>query len=171
MILMQADAKSVRRTIKAAIGAIDPQAVSYFNNVVVTQLLQMYAAERFKGEGVTTGVGTSVGKWAPLRPYTQRERKSLGYNPKHPILQREGTLKDWITGAQGMQVAQELFIWPAMLPPNRSSLHFAYACAQTGRKRSARHPARKIAAVGQYEAETFAAMMARRVTGAMNSAK
>lgn len=170
MILMESDGKAVRNKIKAAIGAIEPQAVSYFNNVVVTQLLQLYTENRFDQEGANT-LGTSVGKWAPLAPYTQQERAKLGYGAQHMILQREGTLKDWITGAQGMQVAQELFIWPAKLPPNRSSLHFAYACAQTGRVRSGPHAPRKIAAVGQYEAETFAQMMARRVTGAMNVAK
>lgn len=167
---MELDAKSVRKKIKAAIGAIDPQGISYFNNIVATQLLQLYARERFKGEGVTGGVGTSVGKWDPLRPYTQQDRASRGYGPKSPINVRTGGLRDWITGAQGMQVAQELFIWPAKLPPNRSSMHFAYACAQTGRKRSGPHRPRKIAAVGQYEAETFAAMLSRRVTLAVNSA-
>jgi len=170
MILMQADGKSVRNKIKAAIQAIDPVAVSYFNNTIVTQLLQLYASERFRGEGTTNGVGTSVGQWAELATYTKYDRKRRGFQPDHPILQRTGGLKDWVTGAQGMQVAQELFIWPAKLPPNRSSLHFAYACAQTGRVSKAPHAPRKIAAVGQYEAETFTEMMARRVTRAMNNA-
>lgn len=171
MILMQTDAKSVRRVIKAAIGAIEPQAVSYFNNVVVTQLLQLYARERFKGEGETGGAGTSVGQWSELATYTKMDRKRKGFQPDHPINVRTGGLKDWVTSAQGMQVAQELFIWPARLPPNRSSLHFAYACAQTGRVSKAPHSPRKIAAVGQYEAETFTQMLGRRVTGAMNYAK
>lgn len=171
MFVVDIDAKSVQKKLNAAANAIEPQAISYFNNVVVTQLLQLYAAERFRGEGTTNGVGTSVGKWAPLRPYTQDERERLGFPRQHPINKRTGELKDWITGSAGMQVAQELFIWPARMPPNNSSLHFAYACAQTGRKTSAPHPPRKIAAVGQYEAETFSQMLGRRVTAAMNYAK
>lgn len=170
-IHMEIDAREVKAKIKAAIGAIEPNAVSYFNNMVVTQLLQLYASERFENEGTTNGVGTSAGKWAPLAKYTQEQRDKLGYGPKHDILQREGTLKAWVTGAQGMQVANELFIWPARMPPNRSSLHFAYACAQTGRKRSAPHDPRKIAVVGQYESETFTQMLSRRITRAMNNAK
>lgn len=171
MFVVDIDAKGVKAKIDAAFKAIEPRAISYFNNVVVTQLLQLYTAERFRGQGNTSGVGTSVGKWAPLRPYTQQDRANQGYGPTSPILERTGGLKDWITGEHGMQVAQELFIWPAKLPPNNSSMHFAYACAQTGRKRSGPHPPRKIAAVGQYEAETFTQMLGRRVTAAMNYAK
>lgn len=170
MLYLQFDDKSIKRVIKAAIRAIEPQGISEFNNVVAAPLLQLYAKNRFENEGQNT-LGTAVGKWDPLRPYTQQDRKMHGFPPKHPINVRTGGLKDWITGAPGMQVAQELFIWPAKLPPNRSSMHFAYACAQTGRKRSGPHRPRKIAAVGQYEAESFAAMMARRITGAMDSAK
>lgn len=170
MFVVDIDAKGVKAKIDAAFKAIEPQAISYFNNIVVAQLLQLYTKNRFDQEGANT-IGTSVGKWAPLRPYTQQDRASQNYGAQHMILQREGTLKDWITGAQGMQVAQELFIWPAKMPPNNSSMHFAYACAQTGRKRSGPHPPRKIAAVGQYEAETFTQMLGRRVTLAMNNAK
>ena len=170
MFVVDIDAKGVKAKIDAAFKAIEPQAISYFNNVVVTQLLQMYTKKRFEGEGVPA-IGTSVGKWAPLRPYTQDDRESQSYGRTTPILERTGGLKDWITGAQGMQVAQELFIWPAKMPPNNSSMHFAYACAQTGRKRSGPHPPRKIAAVGQYEAETFTQMLGRRVTAAMTYAK
>lgn len=170
MFVVEIGAKDVKAKLKAAQGAIEPQAISYFNNVIVTQLLQLYAKERFDKEGANT-VGTSVGKWDPLRPYTQKDRESQGYNPTKPILVRSGGLKDWITGEHGMQIAQELFIWPAKLPPNNSSMHFAYACAQTGRVRSGPHNPRKIAAVGQYEAETFAEMLGRRVTAAMQYAK
>lgn len=31
--------------------------------------------------------------WAPLAPYTQRERRRLGYPPQHPILQRTGSYR------------------------------------------------------------------------------
>jgi hypothetical protein len=171
MFVVDIDAKGVKAKIDAAFKAIEPQAISYFNNVVVAQLLQLYTKERFAGEGDTGGVGTSVGQWAELATYTKYDRKRRGFQPDHPINVRTGGLKDWVTGAQGMQVAQELFIWPAKLPPNNSSMHFAYACAQTGRTRSGPHPPRKIAAVGQYEAETFTQMLGRRVTAAMTYAK
>lgn len=171
MFVVDIDAKGVKAKIDAAFKAIEPQAISYFNNVVVAQLLQLYAKQRFKGEGLTGGAGTSVGKWDPLRPYTMDDRERLGFPRERPINVRTGGLKDWITGAAGMQVAQELFIWPAKMPPNNSSMHFAYACAQTGRVRSGPHAPRKIAAVGQYEAETFTQMLGRRVTAAMNYAK
>lgn len=32
----------------------------------------------------------SAAAWAPLAPFTQRERRRLGYPPQHPILQRSG---------------------------------------------------------------------------------
>lgn len=170
MFVVDIGSKDLSRKLRAAEGAIGPQAISYFNNVIVTQLLQLYAKERFAKEGANT-VGTGVGKWDPLRPYTQEDRKNQGYNPTKPILVRSGGLKDWVTGEKGMQIAQELFIWPARLPPNNSSMHFAYACAQTGRKLSGPHRPRKVAAVGQYEAETFSEMLGRRVTAAMQYAK
>lgn len=36
-----------------------------------------------------TAEGSAV-RWAPLAPFTQRERRRLGYPPQHPILQRSG---------------------------------------------------------------------------------
>ena len=44
---------------------------------------------RFKKE-----TGPSGRKWAQLKPTTVRERKSKGFGPSHPILERTGRLKN-----------------------------------------------------------------------------
>ena len=38
------------------------------------------------------------GRWGPLRPRTQIERQLLGYDPRHPILYRTGSLLDTLRG-------------------------------------------------------------------------
>ncbi len=38
----------------------------------------------------------SGSKWVELEKRTRNDRKREGYNPKHPILKREGTLRDSI---------------------------------------------------------------------------
>lgn len=37
------------------------------------------------------------GRWVALRPFTQKERRRLGFAPQHPILQRTGDLKESFT--------------------------------------------------------------------------
>lgn len=37
------------------------------------------------------------GRWVDLRPFTQRERRRLGFAARHPILQRTGDLKESFT--------------------------------------------------------------------------
>ena len=54
---------------------------------VVVEDTVAYAIERvFEEEG-------SRNQWAPLAPYTQKERTRLGYGAEHPILVREGTYR------------------------------------------------------------------------------
>lgn len=50
---------------------------------------------RFRNEGDRT-----VGKWAPLKPFTQKMRKEGGHSPKHPINRRTDELYDWATQGQ-----------------------------------------------------------------------
>lgn len=54
---------------------------------VVVENTVAYAIERvFEEEG-------SQNDWAPLAPYTQKERTRLGYGAEHPILVREGVYR------------------------------------------------------------------------------
>lgn len=39
------------------------------------------------------------GRWVDLRPFTQKERRRLGFAARHPILQRTGDLKESFTEA------------------------------------------------------------------------
>lgn len=38
--------------------------------------------------------GSRVGGWAPLAEYTQADRAELGFSPDHPILRRDGALRN-----------------------------------------------------------------------------
>lgn len=50
--------------------------------------------KQFRSEGT----GEMGGKWAPLSKMTQELRQSRGYNPRHPILQQSGALRDVAAG-------------------------------------------------------------------------
>jgi len=67
--------------------------LKHFFNLVMDELPKVvedtvaYAIERvFEEEG-------SRNDWAPLAPYTQKERTRLGYGAERPILVREGTYR------------------------------------------------------------------------------
>ena len=66
--------------------------IRFFNDVmeelptVVENIVAYVIASVFEEEG-------SQNDWAPLAPYTQRERTRLGYGAEHPILVREGVYR------------------------------------------------------------------------------
>lgn len=59
-------------------------------------ILRDRAEMRFANEGDDVS-----GKWAELKPFTVGARRRAGFPGEHPINERTGALKDWITGDEG----------------------------------------------------------------------
>lgn len=97
----------------------------------VEPYLRSRAKQRFDSEG-DKAVG---GKWAPLKPYTQRVRVDAGYGPMHPINKRTGALESYIT--QGSNEFRTSAISAALLMPGKGGTKDqkkAFETAQIGRR-------------------------------------
>jgi hypothetical protein len=83
------DSRAVDLMMAGLTRAFGPAAITY--NLLqdrVYPILEERATERFQEEGDEV-----VGKWSPLKPYTQEQRAKGGFGPAGPINVRTGALK------------------------------------------------------------------------------
>ena len=137
--------------------ATSPARIGRWLQVEAVQILQNAAADRFDSEG-----DSASGKWAPLAPATNNIRAFYGFGPAHPINNRTGGLRQWVTKNQGDVAVGPTSIlrWPDK-PPRDDGLARKLATAQEGGGRNKlglrAGPARPVIAADETDAtEIFA---------------
>lgn len=117
--------------VSGLLEAFSTEALEVFLALSATQILQEDAAHRFDTEGASDGQ-----PWKPLAQSTRKIRKDLGYPPS-PINYRSGSLREFVTEAQGYPVplgdGLASLQWPGELPPRNSDLFHSYDTAQHGK--------------------------------------
>lgn len=76
--------------------AVSPVNLGIFLNSMVDPYLRERARQRFASEGDDVSGG-----WAPLAPFTQKDRADRGYGAAHPINRRTGRLENYVTDTPG----------------------------------------------------------------------
>lgn len=93
-----------------------------------TQILIDRLTRRFDNEG-----DDASGRWAELRPATQAIRELAGFPAKHPINDRTGGMRRWLTSASGTATTSpgdgQSLTWPDR---GTSNLEEKLAVAQEG---------------------------------------
>jgi len=134
--------------------AIGPPKMAEFIMGDVVLRLRDQATKRFAGEGDAA----AGGQWLPLSPSTEDIRESLGFPRDHPINERFGELKNFVTGNKGeiIDIGAEStsVLWPGQ--SGRKALEDKYATAQVGSKKAklrGKTPARPVAAFDEADAQ------------------
>ena len=85
----------------------------------------------------TEGASSAAGKWAPLKPSTQRDRARKGYPPANPILVREGDLRGSVVGQTGDSIVVST---PRYLAIGTATPYAVYHQSRAPRKKLPRRP-------------------------------
>ena len=160
MITVSTEMTRLLRKMKSLQDALDPKAIATHHMATTTGYLKNRALSRFESEG-----DDASGKWLPLAPYTVQDRAQRGFPASNPIMRRTGSLRKWVMDSPGVASA-ETFMWPAQMPPNNSSLMFAYAGAQMGRSNM---PRRRIVVINMRDFLTVRELLQHRIWVALNA--
>jgi hypothetical protein len=108
--------------------------MSLWANSTVDQWLQARAATRFGGEG-----DSASGRWKPLSELTNEWRALQGYPEEHPINERSGAFRQWLTHeADGtfmpMGMSAGTYYWPGVHLPYDDYITAKLKVSQVGSK-------------------------------------
>lgn len=135
------DASETDRLFKAFQESIRPSSLEELLAVGAVPWLQARAEGRFTSEG-----DAASGSWEPLHSATNLVRLLLGYAPAHPINQRDGALRSFVTSSEGEikpAVDGAELTWPSPGGANEER----FKVAQTGSPRG-NNPWFKAASTG-----------------------
>jgi hypothetical protein len=88
-VIIQVDEENVDLMLHRAIKAVSSESMVEWMAIGPLERVRLRARERFASEG------GDMGGWAPLAPWTIRERIAKGFSPE-PILHRTGELENYI---------------------------------------------------------------------------
>lgn len=160
MITVTVEMKRLLKKINALSEALQPDELAKHHATATTGYLKNRVLSRFEEEG-----DDASGKWAPLAPYTQRERIKEGYHPTYPILRRTGALRKWLMDAPPATSGTQ-FVWPSQMPPNNSHVMFAFSGAQLGRSNM---PRRQIVVVNMRDFLNVKELLKHKISVALNA--
>ena len=125
------DPSDALAALAAAEFSVSTASLIGFLQTSVADNLHDRATARFAGEGDDVSE-----KWAPLRPATQVQRIFGGYGPDHPINERSGALRKFVTA--GTLIAKPTGAGASMMFPGiapNPKIQKKYEGAQKGVKR------------------------------------
>lgn len=113
--LIEVDATQVEVLLTKMAHATSPPSLQAF-------LLARASAWLRNATGTNFATETAPGgrAWAALRPATEEIREDGGYPPRHPINERDGEMKEWLTTSWGdasMTSNGAELVWPSKSTP------------------------------------------------------